>query len=369
MPTPRHVAGPKSKAMILAEVGALAILGGALLLSANERVRQGAGSRGWQRTAVAGSDPHGRQAAVPEAIPVAGLRDVALRVVREVSADRAMLIAAGVTFYLLLALFPSLAALVALYGLIADPSTIAEQLRALAGLLPPGAYDLIAGQIETLVKAHNGSLGLAFVIGFVIALWSAHSGTLSVFDAMNVAYGETEKRSFVRLNLIALCFTFLAMLAAVTLLCLVAVMPVVFSYLWLDQWKESLILLARWPLLLLGAFAASAAIYRFGPSREPAKFRWLTWGAALATIGWFAMSFAFSLYLTHFANYNATYGTLGALVGLLMWMWLSLLILIVGAELNAELERQTERDTTTGPARPIGTRGAYVADSIGEAEA
>jgi len=184
---------------------------------------------------------------------------------------------------------------------------------------------------------------------------------------MNIAYEETEKRGLIRLNVLGLCFTLCAMLAATLMIGLVAVMPVLLSYLWLDQFKENLVLLLRWPFLLLIAAIATTAVYRFGPSREPAKLRWMTWGAALVTLAWFLMSTGFSFYLDHFANYNATYGTLGALMGFLVWTWLSFVILIVGGELNAELEHQTARDTTTGAALPMGARGAYVADTLGKA--
>ncbi|ANL50153.1 virulence factor BrkB family protein (plasmid) [Rhizobium phaseoli] len=311
-------------------------------------------------------DDHGRSAAVPEAIPISGLRDVFWRVYHEVLDDRIMLIAAGVTFYLLLALFPALAALVSLYGLVADPVTISEHLRELAGLLPPGAFDLIADQIKALVEKRESTLGITFFVGLAIALWSTHSGTLAIFDAMNVAYEENEKRSFLRLNLIGLCFTLCAMVFAVVMVAFVGIMPVMLSYLWLDQFKEHLALLLRWPLLLFIVAVAVTLVYRFGPSREPARIRWMTWGAALTTFAWAVMSIGFSFYLDHFANYNATYGTLGALIGFLIWIWLSVVILIVGAELNAELEHQTARDTTTGYPLPMGARGAYVADTLGE---
>lgn len=308
----------------------------------------------------------GRGAEVPEEISVSGLRDVFWRVVHEVSDDRVTLIAAGVTFYLLLAVFPALAALVALYGLVADPITISDHLREMAGLLPPGAFDMFADQIRALVERRASALGIAFFVGLAVALWSTHNGTLAVFDAMNIAYEEREKRSFTRLNLIALCFTLCAMLCAVVMATLVAAIPVVLTYFWLGEWKEHLALILRWPILLAIAAAAVMAVYRFGPSRAPAKLRWLTWGAVLTTTAWFAMSFGFSFYLENFANYNATYGTLGALVGFLMWTWLSVLILIVGAEVNAELEHQTAKDTTTGFPQPMGGRGAYVADTLGE---
>ncbi|WHO75706.1 YihY/virulence factor BrkB family protein [Rhizobium sp. BT03] len=311
-------------------------------------------------------DDHGRSAATPEAIPLSGLRDVFWRVYHEVLNDRVTLIAAGVTFYLLLALFPAMAALVSLYGLVADPVTISEHLRELAGLLPPGAFDLLADQIKELVSKRDSALGITFFVGLGIALWSTHSGTLAIFDAMNVAYEENEKRGLIRLNLIGLCFTLSAMLLMVVMVMLVGVMPVVLSYLWLDQFKEHMALLLRWPLLLLVVAVAVTSVYRFGPSREPAKLRWMTWGAGLTTVAWAAMSLAFSFYLDHFANYNATYGTLGALIGFLIWIWLSVVILVIGAELNAELEHQTARDTTTGMPLPMGARGAYVADTLGE---
>ncbi|MBY5566095.1 YihY/virulence factor BrkB family protein [Rhizobium leguminosarum] len=311
-------------------------------------------------------DDHGRSASTPEAIPFSGLRDVFWRVFHEVLADRVTLIAAGVTFYLLLALFPAMAALVSLYGLVADPTTISEHLRELAGLMPSGAFDLLADQIKELVDRRDATLGITFFVGLGIALWSTHSGTLAIFDAMNVAYEEDEKRGLVRLNLIGLCFTLCAMLFTVVMVALVGVMPVVLSYLWLDQFKEHMALLMRWPLLLLVVAVAVTSVYRFGPSREPAKLRWMTWGAVLTTIAWVAMSLGFSFYLDHFANYNATYGTLGALIGFLIWIWLSVVILIIGGELNAELEHQTARDTTTGTPLPMGSRGAYVADTLGK---
>ncbi|MBB2682683.1 YihY/virulence factor BrkB family protein (plasmid) [Rhizobium sophoriradicis] len=311
-------------------------------------------------------DDHGRSAATPEAIPLSGLRDVFWRVFHEILHDRVTLIAAGVTFYLLLAIFPALAALVSLYGLVADPVTISEHLRELVVLLPPGAFDLLADQIKALVERGESTLGIAFFVGLAIALWSTHNGTLAIFDAMNVAYEEDEKRSLVRLNLIGLCFTLCAVFFAVLMVALVGVMPLVLSYLWLDQFKEQMALLLRWPLLLLVVAVAVTLVYRIGPSREPARVRWMTWGAALTTVTWAAMSLGFSFYLEHFANYNATYGALGALIGFLVWIWLSVVILIIGAELNAELEHQTAKDTTTGQPLPMGARGAYVADTLGE---
>lgn len=312
------------------------------------------------------ADAHGRDAKTPEAIPVRGLRDVLWRVYSEVSHDRVSLIAAGVTFYLFLALFPAIAALVSLYGLLADRATMAEHIRELAILLPPGAFDIVADQIHALSQNPENSLNLSFLSGLAIAMWSAHSGTLALFDAMNVAYEEDEKRSFVWRNLVGLGFTFGAALTAIAMIGLVALLPVALSCVWLGEVPEHLMLLIRWPALLAITIFAVMALYRFGPSREPAKLRWMTWGAVLTTAAWVAMSIGFSLYLDRFADYQAAYGALGALIGALVWTWLSVTILIVGAELNAELEHQTARDTTTGAPRPMGTRGAYVADTLGD---
>ena len=319
------------------------------------------------RASIDGEDERGRYATTPAAIPAKGLRDVFWRVVSEVSDDRVTLIAAGVTYYLLLALFPALAALVSLYGLVADPTAIGDHLASMAGFLPSGSFNLILDQLKSLTEQKTSSLSIAFFGGLAIALWIAHNGTMALFDAMNIAYEEQEKRGIVRLNLVAICFTAGALVIVILLVAAVAIMPVVLSFLWLDQWKETLALLLRWPVLLVIALAGVTAIYRFAPSRSPAKFRWITWGAGFTTIAWLITSLGFSYYLDHFANYNATYGTLGALVGFMVWMWISVVILIVGAELNAELEHQTIEDSTTGAPRPMGSRGAYVADTIGEA--
>ncbi len=233
-------------------------------------------------------DHRGRLAEVPEAIPVKGLGDVLWRVFHEVFDDRVTLIAAGVTFYLLLALFPALAALVSLYGLVADPSTIADHLRELAGSCLPVPSISSPSRSAHCSNGATALLGITFLAGLGIALWSTHSGTLAIFDAMNVAYGEKEKRGLVRLNLVGLCFTFCAIGAAVAIVSLVAVMPIILSYLWLDQWTEQLALLLRWPLLLTVVVVAATCVYRFGPSREPAKLRWMTWGAVLTAVAWFA---------------------------------------------------------------------------------
>ncbi len=307
----------------------------------------------------------GRDADTPNEIPAKGFRDVFWRLVSEVSEDRVTLIAAGVTFYILLSLFPALGALVSLYGIIADPSTMAKQIEFISDILPPGAFDIILNQLNVLVQQKASSLSISFVGGLAIALWSANSGMKAIFDAMNVAYGEAEKRGIVRLNLVSLTFTLGALIFAAVLIAAIGGVPAVLAYIWLDRWQETLIRLLRWPVLLILVAGGISLIYHYGPSREPAKFRWLSWGAVFSTLLWLAASILFSYYLETFADYQATYGALGALIGFMVWTWISVIALIVGAELNAELEHQTARDTTTGAPLPMGERGAYVADTIG----
>jgi membrane protein len=308
----------------------------------------------------------GREANSPNEIPVKGLRDVFWRVVQSVIADRVTLIAAGVTYYLLLSLFPAMGALVALYGFVADPTTIMGHIGFIASVFPPGSFDLILNQLTALAQQKTSTLSFAFVTGLLVAIWSANSGMKALFDAMNVAYQENEKRSLIRLNLLSLAFTFGALMIAIVLIAAIGVLPAALAYLWLDRWQELLARFARWPFILIFVGCGIAVIYRYGPSREQAKLRWLSWGVVFSTALWLAASVLFSFYIENFANYNATYGTLGALIGLMVWVWISVIILIIGAELNAELEHQTVRDSTTGPPEPMGERGAFVADTIGK---
>jgi membrane protein len=307
----------------------------------------------------------GRQAAGPSRIPLAGWKDVLWRVARESSEDRLMLIAAGVTYYLLLALFPALAAFVSLYGFVANPQTIADHISFLGQLLPSSGMDIIRGQLQSLADQDTNALSVGLVAGLALALWSANNGVKAAFQAMNIAHEEEEKRSLVRLHLVTFSFTIGSMLVGILFLVSVGVVPAVLGFLNLGRWAETLVNLLRWPVLLVVIATAISLIYRFGPSRERPQWRWLTWGSGIATVVWVASSMAFSFYLENFANYNATYGTLGALIGFMVWVWISVMILLFGAELNAELEHQTAKDTTTGEPQPLGSRGARMADTIG----
>lgn len=309
---------------------------------------------------------HGRDAEHPGQIPMKGMKDVLYRVYLSLTTDRVMLVAAGVTFYLLLAIFPAMAALVSVYGFVADPLTIASRITFLAQVMPSDGLNIFLDQLTALATEQKSALSFGLVFGLLVALWSANNGVKAMFEAMNIAYGESEKRSFIRLNLVSLTFTFGALIAAIILIIALGVIPAMIAFLNLDETAEALLSLLRWPLLLVLSTLGICLLYRYGPSREAAKMRWLSWGAALAALVWLLGSFGVTFYLSHIANYNATYGTLGALIGFLFWTWISAIIVIMGAELNAELEHQTALDSTTGEPKPMGSRGAVMADSLGE---
>lgn len=310
-------------------------------------------------------DIRGRGAEWPSQIPGRGWRDVIWRLVARFNEDRVMLIAAGATFYLLLSLFPALAAFVSIYGFFADPTTIASHLDMLRGILPQGGLEIIEGQLMEFARGRQDTLGVGFLIAFAVAFWSANNGVKTLFEALNIAYREREKRSFIALNLLSFVFTIGVMLIATLLIALVGILPALLAFLPLDEWTDLLLRYARWPLLLLITGFGISILYRFGPSRTRANWRWISWGSILACLVWLAASAGFSFYLQGFADYNATYGSLGAAIGFMMWTWISVMVLLVGAQLNAEIEHQTAIDTTIGKPQPMGSRGAVMADTLG----
>jgi membrane protein len=307
----------------------------------------------------------GRRASTPTEIPPKGWKDIVLRVYHSINEDRILAIAAGVTFYVLLALFPGIAGLIALYGLYADAGTISQHLDTLAGLLPEGGLQIIREQVERLTAQPAQRLGLATFIGLGISLWSANGGMKAMFDALNVVYHEKEKRSFFRLNTVSLVFTLGAIMFVMIALATMTVLPVVLDYLGLSRFTELLIKIGRWPVLLLIVSFAIALIYRYGPSRDKPKWRWITPGSVFAAIGWLCGSLLFSWYTENFGSYNETYGSLGAAIGFMTWLWFSSIVILVGAKINAETEHQTARDSTTGDPKPLGNRGAVMADTVG----
>jgi membrane protein len=279
--------------------------------------------------------------------------------------DRLLAVAAGVVFYGLLAIFPAITALVSLYGLFAKASTISEHLSLASGVLPAGGMEIIQEQINRITAKGEAKLSFAFAASLGLALWSANAGMKAVIDALNVTYEEKEKRGFIKLNLVSLALTGGAILALLVAIGAIVVLPLVLSYIGLGGWTETLLRLLRWPLLLCLVIFGLAVLYRFGPSRESPRWEWISVGSAFAAVAWLGGSALLSWYLANFANYDATYGSLGAAIGMMIWMWMSSIVILLGAELNSEVEHQTARDSTTGHERPIGERGAAMADTVG----
>ncbi|MGY8708595.1 YihY/virulence factor BrkB family protein [Bradyrhizobium sp. 18BD] len=310
---------------------------------------------------------HGRRSKSPLAIPWAGWKDIFWRTYKRIDDDRLLATAGGVVFFGLLAIFPAVTALVSSYGLFADPATISDNLQTLALMLPQGTFEIVEDQVGRVVSKGNTALGATFLFGLVLAIWSANAGVKSIFDALNVAYEEREKRSFIKLNLISLSFTVGAIVALLLMVGAVVAFPLALDHLGIAPESKLIVALARWPLLLVILLAALAVLYRFAPSRDSPRWQWLSIGAVTAALLWIAGSSLLSWYLSAFANYNATYGSLGAAIGLMTWMWMSAIVIMFGAELNSEIERQTLRDTTTGHPKPLGSREAVAADTVGAA--
>lgn len=311
-------------------------------------------------------DARGREAGRPREIPRPGWRDILLRVKEEQSKDHLSIIAAGVAFYSLLALFPALAALISLYGLVADPAQVQQQLSQVSGFLPPEAHRLLDQQLSRIVSQSGGALSLALIGGVLLALWSAAKGMNALITALNVAYDEEETRGFFKLNGLALLLTFLGILFVLISLTLITAVPALLGNLGLPGFLQAIVNIGRWFLLAVLIMLGLAALYRYAPDRDQPQWNWVSWGSGIATALWILASLLFSFYVANFASYNETYGSVGAIIILLMWFYLTAYVILLGAELNAEMERQTRKDTTRGESRPMGERGAYAADTLGK---
>lgn len=308
----------------------------------------------------------GEYADRPLAIPWRGWWQVIKRVSSEVAGDRISIISAGISFYSLLSVFPAIAMLIMVYGLVSDTETARRHVELLSGILPQEAYSILADQLGRVSSAASGRLGFGLLLSFALAAWGASRAVTALIIAMNVAYDEEERRGVIKLNLVALGLTLGGLCFFALSITAIAAVPAAIAILNLGGALTAVLALVQWAALGLAAIVALAGVYRFAPCRASARFRWLTPGAVVATLLWLLSSLLFSFYVANFASYNETFGSLGAVVVLLLWFYISAFAVCVGAEINSELERQTFRDTTTGPDRPIGRRGAVVADQVAE---
>jgi membrane protein len=312
------------------------------------------------------SSGRGREAESPQNLPASGWKDVGLRVWGEISENNILLIAGGVTYSIVLALFPGLAALVSVYGLVLDPSQVEKQVGAMSNMLPPETRQLISQQLHALVSSSSGSLGIGLVVSLLFALWTASRGMSGLISGINIAYQEKETRSFLRFNLVALVLTIGLIVGGLIAIALIGVLPAVVQTIGLGPFLKWVMLILEWPILVVLLMAGLAMLYRYAPDRDEPQWRWVSPGAIVATTLWIIGSIAFTIYVSNFGSYNATYGSLAGAVVLLTWLYLSAVVVLVGAAINAQSERQTEKDTTRGPPQPMGQRGAYAADVLGE---
>jgi membrane protein len=296
-----------------------------------------------KRIEQAGAAAGSGHLAPPAELPPPGWFNVFKRIWHSFSEDRVLALAAGVAFYGLLALFPAIGSLVALYGIFADPGTIAAHLDTLSGVLPGGSMDVLRNELTRVSASGRSTLSFAFLFGLVVSLWSANAGMKALFDTLNVVFKEKEKRGFFLLNAISLVFTVGAIAFGIFVLAATVVVPSIFSFIGLGGLTETLFKLLRWPILLVAVGLGLSLIYRFGPSRTVAHWHWITLGSAGATVVWLVSSILFSWYAGHFGSYNKTYGALGAIVGFMVWMWISIIVVLLGAELDAKGERQVYR--------------------------
>jgi len=311
----------------------------------------------------------GRNAETPTDIPASGWKDILLRIKDEIGKDNVGLIAAGVAFYGLLALFPAITAVIAVSGLLVDPSVVVAQLDALSGIMPEEVIKIITDQATAVAGSREGGLGIAAILGLLIALYSASSGMGSLMQGINVAYDEDEERGFIKLKLVTFGLTLLLILGLLVSMGAMLALPVVLS---LFQWGpifEVVLTLALWIGLIALTILGLAVLYRYGPSRDNPEWSWASLGAIVGCLMWIVASAGFAFYVANFGSYNESFGTLAGVIVLLMWFWISAFIILLGAELNAEMEAQTRKDTTVGEDVPMGHRDAEKADNLGEAEA
>ena len=308
----------------------------------------------------------GRSAEHPGEIPMRGWKDILIRTVKEFLDDEAPLVAAGVTFYSLLALFPGIGAFVALWGLFGDVGEAQRNLQSLTTILPGGAITVISDHMANVAAAHESGLSLAALGGLLLSIWSADGAMTALIVGVGIAYDEPDKRGFLKKKLVSLSFTagFLVFALAA------AAVTVIYPALKHHNGSDAALVFGAvaWPALFIILCGGLALLYRHGPSRDRAKWRWITWGSVVAAVIWLAASIGFSLYAANFGTYDKTYGPLGAVVGFMTWIWISSMVVLLGAELNSEIEHQTVKDSTVGRPRRRGRRGAKMADTVGEAQ-
>jgi membrane protein len=311
------------------------------------------------------ADSKGHQANSPAEMPWRAWKDIAARTYKRTWDDNVGLVAAGVAFYGFFALLSLLGVVVLAYGFAADPRLVIRDVNGLTAILPTDVATLIGSQLMTAVDTSEGKKGAALLLALVVGLYGGTNGAAATITSLNIAYEEKEKRSLLVFYVTAFAMTLVAIVLALLMLLATTAAAALGE---LVPHASNAAVIAGKVLtdaaLVLVAAAVAATLYRFGPSREDAKWKWITPGSAFTAVSWLILTLLFGFYVSHLTNYSATYGSLGAVVALLTWMYLSAYAFVFGAELNSEIEHQTAKDSTTGSPEPMGDRGAWAADNV-----
>jgi membrane protein len=309
-------------------------------------------------------DARGREARSPLEMPRMGWRDILIRTVRRSNSDRIDILAASAAFWALLALFPTIAGILTMSAWVLEPGSMRDQISALSAPLPDEAAELVNDRAAEIASDDRAAgTGALIAIGF--AIWTASAATKTLMEGLNAAYEERERRGFFTFNMVASALTLGTLVGFILSITAIVIVPATLALQPGLGWAGALVDWLRWPVMAVFAMLGLATLYRFGPSRRNARWRWVSIGAVVATVLWVLASLAFSLYVRHFAAYNQFYGALGGVAIMMIWFWLTAWIVLFGAELNSEIEHQTRRDSTVGPDRPMGERGAVKADTLG----
>ena len=278
---------------------------------------------------------------VPEAHrpPRRGWGTVLKRSWKAVNENNIFLAAGGVTYALLVSLFPGLAALVSVYGLLLDPVQVEQQVAAMSQVMPPETAALIGDQLHRLVAASPNALSIRAGAALLLALWSASRGLSGMINALDMAYHVKETRGFLRLNALAIGLTLAALLGGTVTIALVGVLPFVVQAVGLGSFAKWVVLVLEWPMLIGLVLTGLAVLYRYGPDRKQPRWRWVSPGGVIATLLWLAGSVGFSVFVSYYNSYDRTYGSLGGVVVMLTWLWLSSFVALLGAVIDAEAER------------------------------
>lgn len=307
----------------------------------------------------------GRHAWRPYGIPAAGWRDIALRAGRRIGPDLFPLLAAGIAFFGMLALFPAIAMLAALAGLFFEPDLVVRQIESLEGVVPPEPLAVVRDQAAALAGQATGRATATALASLAFSLFWASRGIDNLVSGMNMAHAEAETRNIVVRNFISLWLTGVLAALALAAIALALVIPPAAEALGLSDWTGTIVTVLRWPFLALLSMVALGLIYRHAPARRPPRWSWVTPGAILATALWLGGSWLFFAFVRNIASYQPTYGALAGVVTLLLYIWLTAFVVLLGALLNAEMEHQSACDTTRGRVRPMGERDALMADTLG----